>query len=147
MSFQLILPRPAKRTAISGLVGGILHLSFVSALWLRFGFTSRLIGNELLILYTAVGAFTVGAIPSALLYAKRLTSPLIIVSGLFVASAFSNWATYVAQTPTPTPVGPTAFGWYLLGWFVVLGVALVVGGLEQSVRHRWRTRRADSGSP
>ena len=134
MPSQLRLPRSVKSIVLSGILGGVLHLSLAGALWLWFGFTSRLVGNELLFLYTASGAFTVGAIPSALLYARRLKVPLIIVSGLFVASAFSNGATYVAQSPTPTPVGPTAFGWYLLGWFVVLGVALFVGRLEQSVR-------------
>jgi energy-coupling factor transporter transmembrane protein EcfT len=146
MSPQAI-PRPAKRTVLSGIVGGILHLSLVSALWLWFGFTNRLVGNELLLLSAAIGAFTVGAIPSALLYAKRLRVPLIIVIGLFVASVFSNWATYVAQSPTPTPVGPTAFGWYLLGWLVVLGVALFAGGVEILFRRRWRKRRAESTSP
>ncbi len=138
--------RPTKKTAVFGFFGGVVHLLLVSALWLWFGFTTRFVGSGLFLFYIGVGAFALGAIPSSLLNAKRLTSPLLVVGGLLTISAYSNWTTYVAQSPTPVPVGPTAFGWYLLGWVVVLGVALLVGGLEYGFRRRQRRRRAESMS-
>lgn len=147
MSPLLAFSRPAKRTILSGLVGGGIHSILVGALWIRFGFTSRVVGNEIFLVYTAVGVVTVGAIPTALWYAQRLRSPLLVVTGTFALSAYSNWTTSVAQSPTPTPVGPTAFGWYLLGWVIVLGVALLAGGLERLLRRKRRERRAESTSP
>ena len=146
MSPRSLLVRPSKGTILSGLAGGATHAGLAGVLWLWFGFATRGTTAPFL-LYVGLGTLAVGAIPSALWSAERLRSPLLLVVGLFVATAYGTWETSVSQSPTPTPVGPTPFGWYLLGWVVVLGMALLVGAVEFAVRRRRGRGHADSASP
>lgn len=141
--------RLTRETLRLGLSGGFVHLALVSLLWSGFEFTTRLDGIALFFVYLAIGALVVGAVPVALLRAQRLVSPFLVVAGSLTASAFVNWSTYVAPSSSPTPVGPTPFGWYLLAWPGVLAVALLVGGIEYALRRRGGKKQAevDSASP
>lgn len=104
-----------------------------------FDFTTRLAGNGPFLTYVAGGAFLLGVLPAALVTTKRLVSPVVLVSILYVLSAYGTWSVYVAPTTPPTPVDPTPFGWFLIGWPVVAVTALLVGGVEFGLR-RFRER-------
>lgn len=81
--------------------------------------------------YVVVGLFIVGAVVTVSWRTYGLRAPAAVVGLLFLAMAVGSWLT--AASP-PVAVGPTAFGWYGLGWFVVLGVALVAGLVERQLR-------------
>ncbi|EMA63778.1 hypothetical protein [Halorubrum kocurii] len=82
-----------------------------------------------------------GAVPVAILAETRLVAPSIVVGVAFAASAYGTWSVTVAPAATLTPVDPTPFGWYLIGWVAVLGVALIVGGAEYAIRQVVTVRR------
>ena len=109
---------PSRRALGIGLLAGLAHLVVVAALAEWFGFS---IGVTPFLLYVAAGGLLLGAVPVAMLIEIRLVAPSIVVA--FAASAYGTWSVYVAPAVTPTPVDPTPFGWYLIGWVVVLGVA------------------------
>lgn len=48
---------------------------------------------------------------------------------------------YVAPEVTPPPADPTPFEWYLIGWIIVLGAALVAGSAEYGIRQVAAARR------
>lgn len=76
-----------------------------------------------------------------MLVETRLVAPSMVVGVAFAASAYGTWSVYVAPEVTPTPVDPTSFGWYLIGWIVVPGAALVAGGAEYGIRQVAAARR------
>ncbi|MUW15652.1 hypothetical protein GJ633_14200 [Halorubrum sp. CBA1125] len=121
MSPRSLLVRPSKGTILSGLAGGATHAGLAGVLWLWFGFATRGTTAPFL-LYVGLGTLAVGAIPSALWSAERLRSPLLLVVGLFVATAYGTWETSVSQSPTrPRSVrrrsaGTCSAGWSSSGW-------------------------------
>ncbi|WP_018256973.1 hypothetical protein [Halomicrobium katesii] len=123
-----------RRSVALAAVGGISHLALVAALWLWFGFTTRVADNEAFLVYTTLGAVALGAVPTLLIAARRLASPLVVVGGTGLATAAQTWLVYVAPQTPPAPVGPTPFGWYLVGWPVVAAVALAGGATEHRLR-------------
>ena len=122
---------PSRRALGIGLLAGLAHLVVAAALAEWFGFS---IGVTPFLLYVAAGGLLLGAVPVAMLIEIRLVAPSIVVGVAFIASAYRTWSAYVAPAVTPTPVDPTPFGWYLIGWVVVLGAALVTGGAEYGLR-------------
>lgn len=125
---------PSRRTLGLVLLGGTLHLVIAGALWLWFGFSTRV---NLFLVWAVVGAASLGAIPALLLATGRLVTPSLVVAGGLAASAYGTWSVYVAPPVTPTPVDPTPFGWYLVGWVLVAALALLVGGAEYGLRRHW----------
>jgi hypothetical protein len=124
------------RTLVVPLLAGLLHATVAALLWTWFDFTTRVAGNELFVTYVAVGAFLLGALPAVAVARARLLAPALVVEALFVLSAYGTWSLVAAGL---TPVDPTPFGWYLLGWPVVAVGALLVGGGEYGLR-RYRQR-------
>ncbi|KDS90711.1 hypothetical protein FK85_11005 [Halorubrum saccharovorum] len=122
---------PSRRALGIGLFAGLAHLIVGGALSVWFGFSWA--ANPFLA-YVALGGLLLGAVPVVLLVENRLVAPSIVVAVAFVASAYGTWSVYVAPEVIPAPVGPTPFGWYLIGWVVVLGAALVTGGVEYGLR-------------
>lgn len=127
--------RPSRRTLAAAALGGLAHASAAALCWSWFGFAPlRLLGVALLA-YGTLGVVCLGAVPAALLV-RGVASPALVVVVAFLAAAGATWATYVAPAVPPAPVGPTPFGWYVLGWLPVLGAALLAGGVERRVRPR-----------
>ena len=131
MSLSVTTALPSRRGTSFALCGGLLHLSIAGVLWLWFGFTARI---DLFLVYLGIGALLLGAIPILLLVTKRLITPSLIVAGALTVSAYGTWSVYIAPPVTPAPVDPTLFGWYLIGWVIVIPVALVAGGGEYEFR-------------
>ena len=134
-----------RRSVALAVVGGIGHLALVAALWLWFGFTTRVADNEAFLAYVALGALALGAVPTLLIAARRLASPAVVVGGIGLATAARTWLVYVAPQTPPAPVGPTPFGWYLVGWPVVAAVALAGGAVEHWLRRRVSRARTPTG--
>lgn len=139
MSLSETISLPSRRTLGPILLGAALHLVVAGALWLWFGFSTRV---DPFLAYAVVGAASLGAIPALLLVRGGLVAPSLVVAGALVASAYGTWSVYVAPPVTPTPVDPTPFGWYLVGWFLVAAAALLAGGVEYGLRRLGR----DDGS-
>jgi len=128
---------PSRRALGLGLLAGLAHLLVAGALAEWFDFA---IGITPFLGYVAVGGLSIGAIPVVLLAETRLVAPSTVVVAL-AASAYGTWSVYVAPDAVPTPVDPTPFGWYLIGWPVVMGAALVAGGAEYGLRRASTARR------
>ena len=122
---------PSRRALGIGLFAGLAHLTVAGALAEWFGFS---VGVTPFLGYVAVGGLLLGAVPIAILVDTRLVAPSIVVGVALAASAYGTWSVYVAPAVTPAPVDPTPFGWYLIGWVVVVGAALLVGGAEYGLR-------------
>ncbi|MFD1569078.1 hypothetical protein [Halorubrum laminariae] len=131
---------PLPRTVVIGLLGGLVSLSVASALWLRFGFTTRTAGNGQFLIYVGLGAIALGAVPAILAAAYGLVAPLVVHLAIGGAAAYGTWTRYVAPETPPAPVGPTPFGWFLLGWVAVVALGLVAGWGEHRLRRRRVTR-------
>ncbi|WP_144923575.1 hypothetical protein [Halorubrum salsamenti] len=138
MSPAIALLIPSRRAVGSGLLAGFAHLIVAVALAEWFGLS---IGATPLLGYVAAGGLLLGAVPVAIWVGSRLVTPTIVVGGALAASAYGTWSVYVAPVVSPTPVDPTPFGWYLIGWVVVLGAALVAGGAEYGLRRVMAARR------
>lgn len=85
--------------------------------------------------FTAVGLVLVGLVPAVLVLEARLVAPALAVATGFAWGVQGTWL--ALQSPN-APVGPTAFGWYLLAWFLVLAVALLAGSVEFAARRLGR---------
>lgn len=85
--------------------------------------------------FTTVGLVLVGLVPAVLVLEARLVAPALAVAAGFVWGVQGTWL--ALQSPYP-PAGPTAFGWYLLAWFLVLAVALLAGSVEFASRRLGR---------
>ncbi|EJN58270.1 hypothetical protein [Halogranum rubrum] len=120
----------SNKTLTTSLLAGVATLALTALLWTWFDFSTRA-GNELVFAYVGVGAFCLGVLPTALFTTKRLVSPVVVVSTLYLLSAYGTWSLVDSGL---TPVDPTPFGWFLLGWPVVAVVALLVGGVELGLR-------------
>lgn len=131
------VPLHSKKTLTTTLLAGVATLALTALCWTWFDFATRA-GNELVLAYVGVGAFCLGALPAALATAKRLFAPALVVSALYLLSAYGTWSVYVAPATPPAPVDPTPFGWFLLWWPVVTVAALLVGGVEFGVRRYCR---------
>ncbi|SDN00052.1 hypothetical protein SAMN04487949_3121 [Halogranum gelatinilyticum] len=110
-------------------IAALLHAALAALCWTWFDFSTLLTNTELA--YLAVGSLVLGALPAVLLTSKRLRTPSVVVATLFALSAYGTWSVVSAGL---TPVDPTPFGWYLLGWPAVAAAALLVGGGEYGFR-------------
>lgn len=116
-------------------VGGALHAAAAATLWTQFGFENLLVafGTEpTYATYAMLGMVLAGAVPAALARWRTTAAPVLLVGVVFVLAAVGTWTTARRGL---TPVGPTPFGWYVLLWPAVVGLAGLVGELA------WRTRR------
>lgn len=129
----------SSRRAIGvGLSAGLAHLIVAGALAEWFDLS---IGVGLFLGYVAIGSLLIGAVPVVLLVENRLVAPSSVVCIALAASTYETWSVYVAPDVVPTPVDPTPFGWYLIGWPVVIGAALAAGGGEYGLRRTVAARR------
>lgn len=96
--------------------------------------------NSLLTVWMAVGAFIVGAVAGLLTARYGLLAPTAIALGAFTAAASQTWE-YVQSLSRPgadlaSAAAFTALDMYLVGWFVLLGLLLLVSALEYLFRTR-----------
>lgn len=124
------LPSPTS-PARPVLLAALLHPVAAGLLWTWFGFDTNVAGEELFFAYVVVGAFLLGALPAVAFATRRLRAPAVVVVAAFTLSAYGTWSIVAAGV---TPVDPTPFGWYLLGWPLVAIVALLVGGVEYGLQ-------------
>lgn len=115
---------------LAGVVGGLGHALLVFLLWEGFGFES-LIGafpaEPLYVGYLVVGMLAVGVVPGVGYARRERTAPVVVVGALVVGAGTATWLSLRGDA---TPVGPTAFGWYVLLWPVTLVIAVVAGVVE-----------------
>ncbi|SEO92897.1 hypothetical protein SAMN04487948_10831 [Halogranum amylolyticum] len=133
--------RPPSSTAAAGLVllAALLHTVAAGVLWTWFGFDTGVAGDEPFFAYVAVGAVLLGALPAVAVATRRLRAPALVVAAAFTLSAYGTWSIVDSGL---TPVDPTPFGWYLLGWPLVAVAALLVGGGEYGLRRYRRSPTA-----
>ena len=120
--------------AAAAVVGGTAHTAAAVGLSSWFFDTSLLsTGLDWPYVYTLVGAVLTGGIPAGLYRARRARSPAVVVAVLGLLAAVGSWQTISSPA---VAVGPTPFGWYLLGWPVVVGCAVAAAGVELWLRSR-----------
>jgi len=83
--------------------------------------------------YALVGSLVTGGVPVILYRARRVRAPAAVVAVLGLLAAVGSWQTLQSAAAL---VGPTPFGWYLLGWPVVVGCAVAAAGVELWLRSR-----------
>lgn len=123
----------------TGLGAGVVHA--VAAVAVRsgvFGFSpwvGDLFGIGLLA-WSIVGTVLVGAAPAVLYVRLRLVTPALVVAGLFAAAFIDTWQYVQAVEASGAAMSATAstFTLYVVGWFVPLAAALLVGAGEYVVR-------------
>lgn len=145
MSQTVTFTLPSRRTLGYALFGGFIHLITAGMLWFYFGLTTK---ADLIGAYIVIGVVLLGGIPATLLVTKQLITPSLVVAGALTVSAYGTWAHYLLPISTPyrTTIDSTLLDWYLLGWFIVVIVALAVGGGEYRLRYR-RNNSYESESP
>jgi hypothetical protein len=130
------------RTLLTAFVAGFAHAiagAVVAEQLFAGGLPVGLLGT-----YVALGLFLVGGTVTVLWAEYDLFTPGLVVVVLFVVAAAGSWST--VSSPA-VAVGPTPFGWYELGWFVVLALALAAGAVENRVREDSAgTTRTGSGA-
>lgn len=138
--------RPSTEALGIGCAIGILHLALAGTLAVEFA--TFMSGREFPFddpvfaagfVISAAGAVLVGLVPAVALLDARLVTPALAVITLFVWGGYGTWA--VLQAPG-VATGPTPLDLYLVGWFVVLAVALFAGAVEYGSRRLGRVLSA-----
>jgi uncharacterized membrane protein len=102
---------------------------------LGFAWNLGLGDDPLAAVWVLVGGVLLVGTPVYLLVRERLLAPTAFVTLLFVQAVRAQQA--------PTPADPHAL--YAMGWFVYLGVVLVVAGAEYGLGQLWRRHRPALG--
>lgn len=92
----------------------------------------------LVLVWTALGAFVLGAVPTYLALRARLVTPALLVGVLSVALAVTTVRDELgrASSGAVRAAAFTPLTGYLVGWFAVLALVLVVGFLEYVLRRQ-----------
>jgi len=120
----LSIPAPRRRAIAIASSGGLLHTAVVVWYASRLGVTMSGGLEWLLYLFGAVGMWILAAIPLYLLVRNRLVAPATLLT-LFVL--IDVHAAFTASVEDPHAL-------YFGGWFLYLGVILVVAGIEYGLR-------------
>jgi len=87
-------------------------------------------------LWMFVGGLILGAIPLFLFFRWKLATPLLIVSGLFLAGGVRmTWEYSSLNGAIPDPTFNALEG-YLFFWFIPLTIAILIGSMEYFIRKR-----------
>lgn len=128
------LVRKRQWTAIGGSLGYVLVL-LITAAWaygpadLAAGLTSIQIGPWLW--WALLGGAVVGAVLAVTFVYYRLVFPLFSVALVYVVATYQMWQ--ALQSPYPLLPG-TPLDLYLVGWPLLLALALVSGLIERRIR-------------
>lgn len=82
--------------------------------------------SVLLILYMSIGTMLLGATPAWAFLQEKLVSPAIIIFGLYTVAV-------IRYVTTPSQL-PGLYAAYFVAWFIVLGLAIIVGFAEYGAR-------------
>lgn len=126
---------------------GVVHA--VALVAVRIGILSSMYGgttlhvllgglNPLVLAWTALGAFVLGAVPTYLALRSRLVTPALLVGVFSVTLAVTTVRDELARAEAGVvwAAAFTPLTGYLVGWFAVLALVLVVGFLEYALRRR-----------
>jgi len=91
------------------------------------------------VLWMGLGGFLLGAVPTFLFVREFLLAPGVVVGGCFIYSVIVTWQSLqsIQQSGAAMDATSTTFTLLLVGWFVPLAVALLIGGLEYLLRARY----------
>mgnify|MGYP006290598689 FL=1 len=120
----LSTPAPRRRAIAIASSGGLLHAAVMVWYASRLGVTMSGGLEWLLYLFGAVGMWVLAAIPLYLLVRNRLVAPATLLT-LFVL--IDVHAAFTASVEDPHAL-------YFGGWFLYLGILLVVAGIEYGLR-------------
>jgi hypothetical protein len=134
-------PRPSDlssetRTAALGGALGYLLVLLASWQW-AYGSVAELGGLLLSVQvgpwlwWAALGGASVGAVLAVSFVRYDLLSPLAVVAAVYGVATYLMWE--ALQGPAPLLPG-TPYDLYLIGWPLLLGVAVAVGYVEHRVR-------------
>lgn len=131
------LSRRTKRVAIVGSLGYVVVL-LASFYW---GYYVSGVSEFVAVLgsvqvgpwlwWALLGGAVVGAVLTVAFVRYRLVSPVLVVALVY---AFTMYRMWLILQPPNTLFPPTPLGVYLIGWPLLLGMALVVGRVESTVR-------------
>jgi hypothetical protein len=120
----LSTPAPRRRAVAIAASGGLLHAAVMVWYAVRLGVTMSGGLEWLLYLFGAVGMWILAAIPLYLLVRHRLVSPATLLTGFVLLDVSAGFTASVED--------PHAL--YFGGWFLYLGILLVVAGVEYVLR-------------
>jgi hypothetical protein len=132
----LSIPASRRRASVIAIAAGLLHA--VVMVWFAARLGVALSGGDvwLLYLFGAVGMWVLAAVPIYLLVRSQLVAPAVLLT-LFVLVDVR--ATFSASVEDPHAL-------YFGGWFLALGVLLLVAGIEYGLRRLDASRRLATGS-
>jgi cation transport ATPase len=118
--------------------GGVLYVSLLLTTWFLVyggfdGLAAALFTVQVgpWLVYAFGGAFVVGAVVAVSAVRYRLATPSLVVFTAFAVAVYRMWV-LLRQSVTLLPGTP--FDIYLVGWPVVLGLAVGSGLVERRVR-------------
>jgi cation transport ATPase len=120
--------------------GGVLYVSLLLTTWFLVyrgfdGLAAALFTVQVgpWLVYAFGGAFVVGAVMAVSIVRYRLAMPSLVVLAAFAVAVYRTWE-LLQRSVTLLPGTP--FDIYLVGWPVVLGLAVGGGLVERRVRGR-----------
>lgn len=134
------LPKPttfSRKTQLTGLVGS---LGYVLALLITAGlayglgdFMAMLVSIQVgpFLWWAILGGIVVGAMLAIAFARYRVVTPLVIVVVVYVVMTYQMWQVLTAPEP---PLPGTPLDLYLVGWPLLLLLALGSGLIERRVR-------------
>jgi hypothetical protein len=132
----LSVPASRQRAGAVATAGGLLHASAMTWFAARLGVSVSGGVEPWLYLFGAVGMWLLAAVPLYLLVRQLLVGPAALLAVLVLLDV---GAEFTASVEDPHAL-------YFDGWFLLLGVLLVVAGLEYGLRRLEPSRRFATGS-
>lgn len=120
----LSIPVPRRRATAIAAAGGLLHAAVMVWYAVRLGVTLSGGLEWLLYLFGAVGMWVLAALPLYLLVRHRLIAPAALLTVFILIDV---QAAFTASVEDPHAL-------YFGGWFVYLGILLIVAGIEYGLR-------------
>jgi len=130
----LSIPASRRQAAVVAATGGVVHAAVMVWFAARLGVTVSGGSKWALYLFGAVGMWVLAAVPLYLLVRHRLVAPATLLT---LVVLFDVRAELTASVADPHAL-------YFGGWFLYLGVLLVVGGIEYGLRRADIYRRLAS---
>lgn len=127
----LLIPAPRRRATAIAAAGGVLHAAVMVWYAARLGVTLSGGFEWLLYLFGTVGMWLLAAIPLYLLIRHRLITPATLLT-LFIL--IDVQAEFTASVEDPHAL-------YFGGWFLYLGIILIVAGIEYGLRRLYVHQR------
>lgn len=130
----LPIPAPRRRAGVVAAAGGALHAVVMTWFAVRLGVSFPGRTDWALFLFAASGMWILAAVPLYLLVRRQLVAPATVLTVFVLTDVRSE---FTASVDDPHAL-------YFGGWFLFLGVLLVVAGVEYGLRRvgsAWRAQR------